>query len=55
VAAPFAAATATPTRAATANSATLPFTGLNILWQLLGGLILLVTGVTLRRLGPRRH
>jgi hypothetical protein len=37
------------------SSAKLPFTGLNVLWLLLGGVTMLVAGTTLRRLGSRRH
>jgi hypothetical protein len=33
----------------------LPFTGLNVLWLLLGGVSMLVAGTTLRRFGSRRH
>jgi hypothetical protein len=33
----------------------LPFTGLNVMWLLLGGVILLAAGVTLRRFGSRSH
>jgi hypothetical protein len=39
----------------TTKSEELPFTGLNVLWLLLGGVSMLVAGTTLRRFGSRRH
>ncbi len=47
--------TGTTTAAVTTKSAELPFTGLNVLWLLVGGVTMLVAGTTFRRFGSRRH
>jgi len=45
----------TPNGGLTASTDRLPFTGLNVLWPLLGGAIMLIAGTALRRLRSRRH
>jgi hypothetical protein len=47
------AATPAATGGKSTASATLPFTGLNVIWLLLGGATLLAAGTTLRRIGAR--
>lgn len=44
---------AATTTGATTTSSKLPFTGLNVLWPLLGGIALLLAGTVVRRFGSR--
>jgi hypothetical protein len=45
----------TATAATPKAAATLPFTGFNVLWLLVGGMTMLVSGLTLRRFGSRQR
>jgi len=55
-AAPPAAANGNTATAATPKAAaTLPFTGFNVLWLLVGGMAMLISGLALRRFAPQRN